>query len=199
MVNLVSSSGKLFLLCVCWKHRCGIGFSCCHLHADENYCAWRMFCAMGEVITSYICIVVSWWLSFASPSVLSICLYHWICVRGFYLCNDSLKRSSGTTSHEVCDMVLRWCPVWYLRASFNCAWCCCEACVLQTFQESAIAIWLPSMAQNLQHFLSIFLFLARALSFIVTITYLGTCGCQRFTRLFVHIWPNYVVECTSCM
>ena len=96
MVNLVSSSGKLFLLCVCWKHRCGIGFSCCHLHADENYCAWRIFCAMGEVITSYICIVVSWWLSFASPSVLSICLYHWICVRGFYLCNDSLKRSSGT-------------------------------------------------------------------------------------------------------
>ena len=103
MVKLVSSGGQPFFFCFCWMHKSGIGPSCCHLHADQDYCAWRIFCAIAEVITSYIRIVVFWWSSFASPSVLSVCLYHSLCVQGFNLFNDSLELSSSEASHEVCE------------------------------------------------------------------------------------------------
>ena len=198
MVNLVFSSGKLFLLCICWRHQSGLGFRCCHLHADENYCGWRIFCAIGEVITSYICIVVSRWSSFASPSVLSVCLYHWLCVRNLYLFNESLEPSSKRPptrsvrhNSSVVASVISSCTASVALTALI-RHVCCEPFKWGQLQLGCLR-W---------HRTSSILFVYHSFSCEVQSVLLwqsqdfGTLDCLRVITLFVYIWPTPTVEYT---
>ena len=69
--------------------------SACRLKISS---AWRIVWAIAEVTTSSSFIIgflESW---FASPSVLSVCLEHSLCVQSFHLFNDFLELSSSETS-----------------------------------------------------------------------------------------------------
>ena len=84
--------------------------------------------------------------------------------------------------------------------SFKCAWSFCYACVFQEFQVRANAIWLPLIAQNLQHsvYLSV-VFLPEAIVLRWQSQIFEALCCLRVTRLFVYIMRSYVVEYSSYM
>ena len=82
--------------------------------------------AFAEVTTSYSFIVGFLWSPLASPSVLSVCLDHSLCVQSFNLFNDSLELSSSEASfagrpfsphHRLLCSCCSSCSQTYIRAT----------------------------------------------------------------------------------